>query len=105
MRQQTEPCESAQTLTFSAISLGYRNANQAVLAGGGALPVAFSLSTRLTPRVDVNRRNTHMFNDKIAHTAKPAVEKCYGISKAGENSCTAANGSHGCAGQSHATGS
>ncbi|MSO98533.1 MAG: DUF2282 domain-containing protein [Rhodospirillaceae bacterium] len=46
-----------------------------------------------------------MFNDKIAHTAKPAVEKCYGISKAGENSCTAANGSHGCAGQSHATGS
>jgi uncharacterized membrane protein len=35
-----------------------------------------------------------------AQTAKPAVEKCYGISKAGENSCAAANGSHGCAGQS-----
>ena len=68
-----------------------------------------------------------MFNDKIAHTAiitavvsaayvalsaaaptvaqtaKPAVEKCYGISKAGENSCAAANSSHGCAGQSKAT--
>jgi uncharacterized membrane protein len=64
-----------------------------------------------------------MFNEKIAHTAlisavvgaaylalsataptsaqtaKPAMEKCYGISKAGENSCAAANGSHGCSGQ------
>ncbi len=38
-----------------------------------------------------------------AQTAKPAVEKCYGISKAGENSCAAANGSHGCAGQSKVT--
>ena len=27
-------------------------------------------------------------------------EKCYGIAKAGENSCKAANGSHSCAGQS-----
>lgn len=35
-----------------------------------------------------------------AQTAKPAMEKCYGVSKAGENSCAAANGSHGCAGQS-----
>jgi len=35
-----------------------------------------------------------------AQTAKPAMEKCYGISKAGENSCAAANGAHSCAGQS-----
>lgn len=34
-----------------------------------------------------------------AQTAKPAVEKCFGVAKAGENSCAAANGSHGCAGQ------
>jgi len=27
-------------------------------------------------------------------------EKCYGISKAGQNDCAAANGSHSCAGQS-----
>jgi uncharacterized membrane protein len=27
-------------------------------------------------------------------------EKCYGISKAGENACAAANGSHSCAGES-----
>lgn len=29
-------------------------------------------------------------------------EKCYGIAKAGENSCAAANGSHSCAGQAKA---
>jgi uncharacterized membrane protein len=34
----------------------------------------------------------------VAQTAK--MEKCYGIAKAGENNCAAANGSHGCAGQS-----
>ena len=27
-------------------------------------------------------------------------EKCYGIAKAGQNDCAAANGSHSCAGQS-----
>ena len=27
------------------------------------------------------------------------LEKCYGISKAGENSCATASGSHSCAGQ------
>ena len=26
-------------------------------------------------------------------------EKCFGISKAGQNDCAAANGAHGCAGQ------
>jgi uncharacterized membrane protein len=30
------------------------------------------------------------------------MEKCYGIAKAGENSCAAKNGSHSCAGQSKA---
>src|SRR2546421_520826 len=34
-----------------------------------------------------------------AEDAKPAKEKCYGISKAGENSCAAANGNHSCAGK------
>jgi uncharacterized membrane protein len=29
---------------------------------------------------------------------KVPQEKCFGITKAGENSCAAANGSHGCAG-------
>jgi uncharacterized membrane protein len=38
-----------------------------------------------------------------AQTAKPATEHCYGIAKAGENSCAAANGAHGCAGQSKLT--
>ena len=33
---------------------------------------------------------------------KAPTEKCYGVSKAGENSCAAANGSHSCAGQSKA---
>jgi uncharacterized membrane protein len=33
---------------------------------------------------------------------KPAVEqeKCFGVAKAGQNDCGAADGSHGCAGQS-----
>jgi uncharacterized membrane protein len=35
-----------------------------------------------------------------AQTAKPGMEKCYGIAKAGENSCAAANGANTCAGQS-----
>jgi uncharacterized membrane protein len=30
------------------------------------------------------------------------MDKCYGISKAGENSCAAAKGGHSCAGQSKA---
>ncbi len=53
-------------------------------------------------------------NAKLSHTAllaallgasaaaqaadKPPMEKCFGVTKAGENSCAAANGSHGCAG-------
>ncbi len=32
-------------------------------------------------------------------TGRPDRERCYGIAKAGENSCAAANGSHSCAGQ------
>jgi len=31
-----------------------------------------------------------------------ARDKCYGIAKAGENSCAAANGSHSCAGKAKA---
>ncbi|TWB20626.1 putative membrane protein [Nitrospirillum amazonense] len=34
-----------------------------------------------------------------AHAAD-ATEKCYGISKAGQNSCANSSGSHSCAGQS-----
>ena len=33
---------------------------------------------------------------------KKEQEKCYGIAKAGQNDCAAANGSHGCSGQSKA---
>ena len=33
-------------------------------------------------------------------TPKAGQEKCYGIAKAGQNDCAAANGSHSCAGQS-----
>lgn len=33
---------------------------------------------------------------------KAATEKCFGVAKAGENSCAAANGAHQCAGQSKA---
>ena len=29
---------------------------------------------------------------------KTPTEKCYGVAKAGENSCASANGSHSCAG-------
>ena len=38
----------------------------------------------------------------VAATAAEPVktEKCYGISKAGQNDCAAKNGSHSCAGQS-----
>ncbi|MDL2357172.1 MAG: DUF2282 domain-containing protein [Pseudomonadota bacterium] len=32
--------------------------------------------------------------------AKPEQEKCFGVAKAGQNDCAAANGAHGCAGQS-----
>jgi uncharacterized membrane protein len=32
----------------------------------------------------------------------PTREHCYGIAKAGENNCAAANGKHSCAGQSKA---
>ena len=36
----------------------------------------------------------------VAHAADaPAKEKCFGIAKAGQNDCAAANGSHSCAGQ------
>lgn len=39
----------------------------------------------------------------FAQGEKPKMEKCYGIAKAGENSCAAANGSHGCAGMAKAS--
>lgn len=43
----------------------------------------------------------------VAIAAGPAnaaegKEKCYGVSKAGENACASANGSHTCAGQQKA---
>ena len=31
---------------------------------------------------------------------KTPTEKCYGVSKAGENSCASANGTHSCSGMS-----
>jgi uncharacterized membrane protein len=34
-----------------------------------------------------------------ADAPKPEQEKCFGIAKAGQNDCAAANGAHGCAGQ------
>ena len=34
--------------------------------------------------------------------ANAAKEKCYGVSKAGQNDCASANGSHSCAGQAKA---
>ena len=38
-------------------------------------------------------------DDKMAK--QPAEqEKCFGVAKAGQNDCAAANGAHGCAGQS-----
>jgi uncharacterized membrane protein len=37
----------------------------------------------------------------VANAADEAkMEKCYGVAKAGENSCAAKNGAHSCAGQS-----
>lgn len=36
----------------------------------------------------------------VAAKADGAVEKCYGITKAGQNSCANAAGTHSCAGQS-----
>ncbi|MES2163816.1 MAG: DUF2282 domain-containing protein [Pseudomonadota bacterium] len=35
-----------------------------------------------------------------AASASAEKEKCFGIAKAGQNDCAAANGSHSCAGQS-----
>ena len=35
-----------------------------------------------------------------AASASADKEKCFGIAKAGQNDCAAANGSHSCAGQS-----
>ncbi|WLI90131.1 DUF2282 domain-containing protein [Massilia sp. R2A-15] len=35
-----------------------------------------------------------------ADTAKAEKEKCYGVAKAGQNDCSAADGAHGCAGDS-----
>lgn len=37
-----------------------------------------------------------------ADKAKPEQEKCFGITKTGQNDCAAADGSHGCAGQAKA---
>jgi uncharacterized membrane protein len=37
-----------------------------------------------------------------AAMTKSSQEKCFGIAKAGQNDCAAANGSHSCAGQSKA---
>ena len=37
-----------------------------------------------------------------AEEAKPAMEKCYGVAKAGQNDC--AGKAHGCAGQSKTDG-
>lgn len=34
-----------------------------------------------------------------AAPAKPAMEKCYGVAKAGQNDCSNLSGSHSCAGQ------
>jgi uncharacterized membrane protein len=37
-----------------------------------------------------------------ADTAKTEQEKCFGVAKAGQNDCAAADGAHGCSGQSKA---
>ena len=34
-----------------------------------------------------------------AYAATPEKEKCFGISKAGQNDCASVTGSHSCAGQ------
>lgn len=36
----------------------------------------------------------------LANEPKVKTEKCYGVSKAGQNDCATKNGSHSCAGQS-----
>ena len=36
--------------------------------------------------------------DEKSDAAPAAKEKCYGVAKAGENSCASANGSHSCSG-------
>ena len=38
--------------------------------------------------------------DSMAKADKAEKEKCFGIAKAGQNDCAAANGSHSCSGQS-----
>ena len=38
-------------------------------------------------------------NAAAADEAKPAIERCFGVAKAGQNDCATANGSHSCAGQ------
>ena len=38
----------------------------------------------------------------VAAGPKAKQEKCFGIAKAGQNDCAAADGAHGCAGQSTA---
>ena len=37
-----------------------------------------------------------------ADSPKAKQEKCFGVAKAGQNDCAAADGTHGCAGQSKA---
>lgn len=39
-----------------------------------------------------------------ALAAEEGMEKCFGVAKAGQNDCAAADGSHSCAGQSTADG-
>ena len=41
-------------------------------------------------------------DSKSAMQDKPAMEKCYGVSMAGQNDCASSSGSHSCAGQSKA---
>jgi len=40
-----------------------------------------------------------MATSALAADDASGLEKCYGISKAGQNSCATASGSHSCAGQ------
>jgi uncharacterized membrane protein len=40
--------------------------------------------------------------DKADKAKKAEQEKCFGIAKAGQNDCSAADGTHGCAGQAKA---
>jgi uncharacterized membrane protein len=41
-------------------------------------------------------------DEKMPVAAKEGKEKCFGIAKAGENSCSNLSGTHSCAGQSKA---